>query len=809
MPYGTWEQLRRGKDVAILAVGTMVQPAAAAAELLAADGIDCAVINARFLKPLDHSMLEALLQEHRILVTVEEGTIVNGFGAYLAETLQTTHPEVRVVALGIPDRLDRAGPPGRAARAVRPHRGRHRPADHRAAARGEPRGAMKVGVVGNPRYPDLRGVLEHVARQAPDRQLTLYTEERLTTFWPREIPTFAGVDLDALVTFGGDGTLLRGARLCAGREIPILGVNLGRVGFLTTATRDTLEPALDALVSGRYVIERRQALQAAIKDVDGNHRVSQLAVNDVAVHKGGVARVVRVNVFIQGENVGPYSADGIVVATPTGSTAYSLSAGGPIVVPGRRGDHRDPDRGPHAGGAAAGGARHLPRRDRADGRLGRRPPGLVRRPDRQHARAGRERRPPPRGPARLPHPARRRRLLQPHAAEAPLGRPVGPRGGAVITELRVRDLATIADVTLPLGPGLNVLTGETGAGKSMLVDALALLLGDRAASGIVRPGAGKAIVEGAFEGIDARTRRRIEALGLDVEEGRVVVRREVSAEGRSRAWVNGSPTTAVGARPARRAPGGSPRPARDPVAAARRGAARDARCLRARRGAAGRRRRGPRGAGGAPRARSGRSRAAGTRSAAAPTTCGTSCSEIEQARLKPGEDEALQVEARRLSQAGALGEQAQRIVDALEGEAGNALGALGVADRALAGLEKVDPGVAGWREMLDAAYTNLAELARQASAYAGEVEEDPERLAEVERRRDLLFRLMGKYGATLDAVLATRDASAAELDLLDTADVDLRALAARRAVGGVGAARRRGRADRRRAGARSTGSPAG
>jgi 1-deoxy-D-xylulose-5-phosphate synthase len=105
VPYGTWEQLRSGKDVAILAVGTMVQPAQGAAQLLAADGIDCAVVNCRFLKPLDQAMLESLLQEHRTIVTVEEGTIVNGFGAYLAETLQTTHPEVRVVALGVPDRL--------------------------------------------------------------------------------------------------------------------------------------------------------------------------------------------------------------------------------------------------------------------------------------------------------------------------------------------------------------------------------------------------------------------------------------------------------------------------------------------------------------------------------------------------------------------------------------------------------------------------------------------------------------------------------------------------------------------------------
>jgi 1-deoxy-D-xylulose-5-phosphate synthase len=110
VPYGTWEQLRSGKDIAILAVGTMVRPAQEAAELLASDGIDCAIINARFIKPLDHAMLELLLQEHRTLVTIEEGTIVNGFGAYLAETLQTTHPEVRVVALGIPDRLIEQAP---------------------------------------------------------------------------------------------------------------------------------------------------------------------------------------------------------------------------------------------------------------------------------------------------------------------------------------------------------------------------------------------------------------------------------------------------------------------------------------------------------------------------------------------------------------------------------------------------------------------------------------------------------------------------------------------------------------------------
>jgi 1-deoxy-D-xylulose-5-phosphate synthase len=110
VPYGTWEQLRTGRDAAILAVGTTVYPALAAAEQLKAEGVDCEVVNCRFLKPLDGAMLDSLAQRHRVLVTVEEGTVVNGFGAHLAETLQTTRPEVRVVALGVPDRLVEQAP---------------------------------------------------------------------------------------------------------------------------------------------------------------------------------------------------------------------------------------------------------------------------------------------------------------------------------------------------------------------------------------------------------------------------------------------------------------------------------------------------------------------------------------------------------------------------------------------------------------------------------------------------------------------------------------------------------------------------
>jgi DNA repair protein RecN (Recombination protein N) len=351
----------------------------------------------------------------------------------------------------------------------------------------------------------------------------------------------------------------------------------------------------------------------------------------------------------------------------------------------------------------------------------------------------------------------------------------------MLTELRVRDLATIADVTLQLGPGLNVLTGETGAGKSMLVDALALLLGERAASGSVRPGASKTVVEGAFDGIDPATRRRIEELGLDVEDGGMVVRREISGEGRSRAWVNGSPTTAAVLSEL----GGylvdlhgqhetqsllRAESQRDILDAFAHAESQRAAVAQAHAAVAALR---EEEAGLVARRDEVRRRADYLRHVV---------QEIDQAQLRPGEDEALQLEARKLSEANTLVEQAQRIVDALEGEEGNALGSLGMVSRSLSILEKVDPAAGQWRELLDAAYSNLSELTRAATEYAASVQEDPERLAQVERRRDLLFRLTGKYGASLEAVLATRDEAGTELDLLDTADTDLRALAARRSA---------------------------
>jgi NAD+ kinase len=198
---------------------------------------------------------------------------------------------------------------------------------------------MNVGVVGNPSYPDLGPLLATLAGTAARLGMTVYAEESLLPEWPASAPrpqplAQAPSRLDYLITLGGDGTLLRGARVLNGADTPILGVNLGRVGFLTTASADMLEFAVDSLARKAYLTEARLMLQASIVSKGGKARPEPIVLNDVVVHKGGVARVVRLKVSVDGDEVAQYSADGIIVSTPTGSTAYSMSAGGPIVVPG-------------------------------------------------------------------------------------------------------------------------------------------------------------------------------------------------------------------------------------------------------------------------------------------------------------------------------------------------------------------------------------------------------------------------------------------------------------------------------------------
>jgi NAD+ kinase len=194
---------------------------------------------------------------------------------------------------------------------------------------------MILGVTGNPRYEGLQALLARVAEGATTLGFTLQSEPDLEDLWPAPMPSLNldGTRPDVLLCFGGDGTLLRTVRLVGPRRIPILGIKIGRVGFLTSATPASLDEALRQLSRGEYYLEPRRALAAAIVDAEGRTCRHATALNDVVVHKAGVARVIRLRVTTDDEEIGAFASDGVIVATPTGSTAYSLSAGGPVVVP--------------------------------------------------------------------------------------------------------------------------------------------------------------------------------------------------------------------------------------------------------------------------------------------------------------------------------------------------------------------------------------------------------------------------------------------------------------------------------------------
>jgi NAD+ kinase len=141
-----------------------------------------------------------------------------------------------------------------------------------------------------------------------------------------------GERIDLLIVLGGDGTLLSAARALDGHKVPVLAVNLGGLGFLTSVTLDELYPALDEILTGKHRVSERMMLEAAILR-DGKVAERQCALNDAVANKAAIARMLDFDVYVNGDSVGRYRADGLVVATPTGSTAYSLAAGGPIVDP--------------------------------------------------------------------------------------------------------------------------------------------------------------------------------------------------------------------------------------------------------------------------------------------------------------------------------------------------------------------------------------------------------------------------------------------------------------------------------------------
>jgi NAD+ kinase len=192
----------------------------------------------------------------------------------------------------------------------------------------------RVGVAGHPRHVDIRSMLAELQRSAERHSVELCVEEPLTEHAPG-LPIMQPSEVDLLITLGGDGTLLRGVHLLDNNHTPLLGINLGRLGFLTSAASSELQQALTALFDGEYWLDVRSTLDVVVADATGPVVGPLNALNDVVLHKGGLARVIRlaVHVGVEQHEVGTYTADGIILSTPTGSTAYSLSAGGPIVVP--------------------------------------------------------------------------------------------------------------------------------------------------------------------------------------------------------------------------------------------------------------------------------------------------------------------------------------------------------------------------------------------------------------------------------------------------------------------------------------------
>lgn len=349
----------------------------------------------------------------------------------------------------------------------------------------------------------------------------------------------------------------------------------------------------------------------------------------------------------------------------------------------------------------------------------------------------------------------------------------------MLTELRIKNFAIIESLSLPLARGFNVLSGETGAGKSIIVGALGLLLGERASVDLIRTGAERASVEGVF---DVTERPEIASFlderGIDAEEPLVVLKREIAAAGRTRAWVNGSAVSAtllaeIGRRlvnlhgqheaqtlldaesqrhildafAGATEMAAQTRDAYDDLSAVRREIADLAR-----------------------RKADAERRADYLRHVA---------KEIDDARLTEGEDTRLEEEARRLENAEELRGLAAGIASAIDGEEEAVLTLLGGIERNFSAIQRIDPTLARLQELYDSAYYNLEALARELEEYEGSIDLDPARLDEVRARRDLLFRLTKKYGGALADVIETGRRTREELELVDSAELDLRHLETR------------------------------
>jgi len=193
----------------------------------------------------------------------------------------------------------------------------------------------RVGIVGKAHHPQIRPVVEHLAQRFGALGVALVIEERTAIWEDLAIPRVASLleaGLDLIVVLGGDGTLISVARTAHTEGIPLLGVNLGSLGFLTETALDRLDPVIAAVSAGKCSIEERMMLEVEVLHGERAHGPF-VVLNDAVINKAALARMIEMEAAVDGAYLTTYRADGLIVATPTGSTAYSLAAGGPIVYP--------------------------------------------------------------------------------------------------------------------------------------------------------------------------------------------------------------------------------------------------------------------------------------------------------------------------------------------------------------------------------------------------------------------------------------------------------------------------------------------
>jgi NAD+ kinase len=193
-----------------------------------------------------------------------------------------------------------------------------------------------AGIVCKPIKEMVSSVVPPLIAWLREREIEVFvdreTQACVDPSWPCLAREEMAARIDLLIVLGGDGTLLSAARALGGHKIPVLPVNLGGLGFLTSVTLDELYPLLEQVVAGKHRTSERMMLDATILR-NGTTAMRQCALNDAVINKAALARMLDFDVHVNGDHVGRYRADGLIVATPTGSTAYSLAAGGPIIDP--------------------------------------------------------------------------------------------------------------------------------------------------------------------------------------------------------------------------------------------------------------------------------------------------------------------------------------------------------------------------------------------------------------------------------------------------------------------------------------------